>query len=123
MINKENLNSLSDKCILELADASFKHIDEVLLYLSKILDGHLSQVNACKEPEIHKSLSSLRQKVITSLDLISKSTDEYASSGILKGLLECVTMKTLFQKGDSMIIEVLPGNTLKIYGEQPRENK
>jgi hypothetical protein len=109
--------------VLEMADSSFKHIDEVLLYLSKILDSHLSQVNACREPEIHKSLSSLRQKVITSLDLISKSADEYASPGILKGLLECVTMQTLFQKGDSMIIEVLPDNTLKIYGEQPRENK
>jgi hypothetical protein len=85
-----------------------------------MLDSHLSQEKARTEPEIYKSLSSLRLKVIMSLDLFTKSAEEYASPGILKALLECVTMQPLFQKGDSMKIEVLPGNTLRISGELPK---
>ncbi len=119
----ENLNSLSNECLLETADASFKHIDEVLLFLSKISDSRLSQVNASREPAMYKAISSLKLKAIMLSDLTTKSADEYVSPGILKVLLECVTMQTLFQKEDSMIIEVLPDNTLRISGEQTRENE
>jgi hypothetical protein len=72
---------------------------------------------------MYKAISSLKLKAIMLSDLTTKSADEYVSPGILKGLLECVTMQTLFQRGDSIIIEALPDNTLKIYGEQTRENE
>lgn len=120
---KENLTSLTEECVIERTNAGFRHIEEVLQSLSKMLDTFLSQVNDCREPKMFQSLSSLRLKVIMSLDIITKSAEECVSPGILKGLLECVTMQNLFQKGDSMIIEVLPDNTLRISGEHPHESE
>ncbi len=119
---EDKLKSLSYEYILEMSDASFRHIEEELKYLSKRLDSSLFQLNAQKEPEIDKSISSLRLKVVILSDLITKNPEEYVSPTILKALLERFTMQNIFQKGDSIIIEVLPDNTLKIYGEQPREN-
>jgi hypothetical protein len=101
----------------------FKRIEEELESLSKRLDSNVFQLNAQKEPEIDKSISSLKLKVIILLDLITKSPEDYVSPTILKALLERFTMQTLFQRGDSIIIEALPDNTLKIYGEQTRENE
>ena len=55
-------------------------------------------------------------------DLIPKSAEEFESLDILKVLLEGVTVKSIFQKGDSVKIEVLEDNALKISGEQPKGN-
>lgn len=120
---EENLNSLSDEYMLEMSDASFRHIEAVLQYLSKIFDSYLSQVNASGEPTMYKTISSLKLKTLMLSELSTKNAVAYASPGILKALLEGLTVQTLFQKGDSIIIDVLPDTTLKIYGEQPRENK
>lgn len=119
----DNLNSSSGEFILEMADASFQHIDYVLQFVSKMLDNDSFQVNASREPEIYKALRSRTTKAMMLSDLITKSAEEFVSPGILKVLLECVTAQTLFQKGDSMIIEVLPDNTLRIFGEQPKGDK
>jgi hypothetical protein len=56
-------------------------------------------------------------------DLIPKSAEEFESLDILKVLLEGVTVKSIFQKGDSVKIEVLEDNALKISGERTRENE
>jgi hypothetical protein len=56
-------------------------------------------------------------------DLIAKSAEDYVSLNILKVLLEGETVHNIFQQGDSVKIEVLADNALKIYGEQPRENE
>jgi hypothetical protein len=120
---RENLNSSPSECMLEVTDASFKHIDDVLQFVSKILDDHSFQVDASREPEIYKALRSRTIKAMMLSALITKSAEEFISPGILKVLLECVTAQTLFQKGDSMIIEVLPDNTLRISGEHPKGDK
>jgi hypothetical protein len=87
-----------------------------------MLDNRLFQINTHREPEIYKALSSRTLKAIMLSDLITKSAEEYVSPDILKVLLERGAMQKIFKKGDSIIIEVLPDNTLKIYGEQSKEN-
>jgi hypothetical protein len=56
-------------------------------------------------------------------DLISRSAEEYVSLDILKVLLEGESVHNIFQKGDSVEIEELPDNALKISGEQRRGNE
>ena len=119
---KEKINSLSNGYMFETSDANFRHIEEELKSLSKRFDSYIFQLNAQREPEIDKSISSLKLKVTILSDLITKNPEDYVSPTILKALLERFTMQNIFQKGDSIIIEVLPNNTLKIYGEQPRES-
>ncbi len=96
---KENLKSPSDEDMFEIADASFKHIDESLLSLSKMLDNHLSQVNARREPKMYATLSAQTLKAIMLSDLITKSAEEYVSLDILKVLLEGETVHNIFQEG------------------------
>ncbi len=119
---KENLNSLSDEYMLEITDASFRHIDEVLISLYKILDNYLSQINVLREPKMFAALSSKTLKVATLSDLVTKSAEEFESLDILKVLLEGKTVHNIFQEGDSVKIEMLGDNALKISGERPREN-
>jgi hypothetical protein len=109
--------------MLEIADASFRHIDESLLSLSKMLDSNLSQVNARREPKMYAALSAQTLKAIMLSDLITKSAEEYVSLDVLKVLLEGETVNNIFQRGDSIKIEVLPDNTLRISGERPRGSK
>jgi hypothetical protein len=52
-------------------------------------------------------------------DLITKNAEEFESLDILKVLLEGVTVHDIFKEGDSVKIEVLEDNTLRISGEQP----
>lgn len=120
---KENLNSLSDEYMLEITDASFRHIDEVLISLYKILDNYLSQINVLREPKMFAALSSKTLKVATLSDLVTKSAEEFESLDILKVLLEGKTVHNIFQEGDSVKIEMLGDNALKISGERPRENE
>jgi len=120
---KENLNSLSDEYMLEITDASFRHIDEVLISLYEILDNYLFQINVRLEPKILATLSSKTLKVAMLSDLVTKSAEEFESLDILKVLLEGETVKSIFQKGDSVKIETLEDNALKISGERPRGNE
>ena len=120
---KENLNSPSDEYMIEITDATFRHMDEVLLSISTMLDDHLSQINVCREPKMYGIFSALTLKAIMLSDLIAKSAEDYVSLNILKVLLEGETVHNIFQQGDSVKIEVLADNALKIYGEQPRENE
>ncbi len=120
---KENLTSLSDEYMIGITDASYRHIDEILNSLSIMLENHLSQVNARREPKIYGVLSSLTLKTIMLSDLITQSAEEYVSLDILKVLLEGVAVHDIFQKGDSVKIEVLEDNALKISGEQTREKR
>ncbi len=120
---KENLNSLSDEYMLEITDASFRHIDEVLISLYEILDNYLSQINVLREPKMFAALSSKTLKVATLSDLVTKSAEEFESLDILKVLLEGKTVHNIFQEGDSVKIEMLGDNALKISGERPRENE
>jgi hypothetical protein len=66
--------------------------------------------------------SALTLKAIMLSDLIAKSAEDYVSLNILKVLLEGETVHNIFQEGDSVKIEVLEDNALKISGEKPREN-
>jgi len=109
---KENLNSLSNRYMLELADASFKDIDEVLLSLANRLDSHLSRVNIRREPKMYGVISSLTLKALILSDLITKSAEEYESLDILKVLLDGET--DIFRKGHSVKIEKLADDTLRI---------
>jgi hypothetical protein len=120
---KENLNSLSDEYMLEITDVSFRHIDEVLISLYEILDNYLFQINVPQEPKMFAALSSKTLKVAMLSDLVTKSAEEFESLDILKVLLEGQTVKSIFQKGDSVKIEMLGDNALKISGEQPRGNE
>ena len=115
---KENLNSLSDEYMLEITDASFRHIDEVL-----ILDNYLSQINVRREPKMFAAVSSKTLKVAMLSDLVTKSAEEFESLDILKVLLEGETVHSIFQEGDSVKIEMLGDNALKISGERPRGNE
>jgi hypothetical protein len=117
---KKNLMSLSDEYMLGITDATVRHIEELLLSLSKMLDNHLCLVNPHREPKMYKALSAQTLKMIMLSDLITKSAEEYESLDILKVLLEGVTVHDIFQEGDSVKIEVLQDNTLKISGEQTR---
>jgi hypothetical protein len=56
-------------------------------------------------------------------DIISKSAEEYVSLDILKVLLEGTTVYNIFKEGDSVKIEALGDNALKISGEQSGENR
>ncbi len=117
---RENLNSLSDEYMLEITNDSFRHIDELLLSSSQMLESHLCQVNVRREPKMYAALSAQILKIVTLSDLITKSPEEYVSLNILKVLLEGITVKNIFQEGDSVKIEVLEDNALKISGEQPK---
>jgi hypothetical protein len=55
---RKNLNSSSDEYMLEITDASFRHIDELLMYSSKMLDSHLCQV------KFVESLKCIRQSML-----------------------------------------------------------
>ncbi len=120
---EEKSNSVSDEYIIEIADASFGYIDEVLFSLSKMLDNHLSQEKARREPKTYELLSSRRLKVVMVSELMAKRAEEYVSPAILKVLLESLTVRDIFHKGDSIKIDVLPDNTLRISGERPRGNE
>jgi hypothetical protein len=120
---KENLNSLSDEYMLEITDASFRHIDEVLISLYEILDNYLSQINGRREPKMFAAVSSKTLKVAMLSDLVTKSAEEFESLDILKVLLEGETVHSIFQEGDSVKIEMLGDNALKISGERPRGNE
>jgi hypothetical protein len=67
---------------------------------------------------MYAALSSETLKVATLSDLVTKSAEEYVSLNILKVLLEGETVHNIFQKGDSVKIEILGDNALKISGEQ-----
>jgi len=109
--------------MLEITDASFRHIDELLMSSSQMLDNHLCQVNVRREPKMYKAITAQILKALMLSDLISKSAEEFESLNILKVLLEGVTVKSIFQKGDSVKIETLEDNALKISGERPRGNE
>ena len=115
---RDNLNSLSYEYMLEIIDSSFRHIDELLLSLSKILDSNLYQVNVRRGPKMYKAINAQILKAIMLSDLISKGAEEFESLNILKVLREGVTANNIFQDGDSVKIELLEGNALKISGEQ-----
>ncbi len=110
---RENLNSASCEYILDITDASIRHIDGLLSSLSKMLDNHLFQMNTRRESKMHLALTEEAIKVVILSDLIAKSAEEYTDPSILKGMLECVTMQTL-REGDSILIEVLHDNTLRL---------
>jgi hypothetical protein len=120
---RDHLNSLPNGYMLELADANFKDIDEVLLSLANRLDSHLFRVNVRREPKMHKTITAQILKALMLSDLISKSAEEFESLDILKVLLEGATANNIFQEGDSVKIEMLGDNALKISGEQPRGNE
>jgi hypothetical protein len=88
-----------------------------------MLDDHSFRVNVSREPKIYESLRSQTLKAMMLSDLITKSAEKFISPGIIKVLLECMTAQNIFQKRDSMISEVLPDNTLRISGEQPKGDK
>lgn len=75
---EKNSNSLSDEYMLEVADASFNHIDEILQSVSKVLDNHLFQENPCREPKTDEALRSRALKATMLSDLVSKITVEDA---------------------------------------------
>ena len=79
---RKNLNSSSDEYMLEITDASFRHIDELLMYSSKMLDSHLCQVNVRREPKMHKAINAQILKALMLSDLITKSAEEFKSLDI-----------------------------------------
>ena len=116
---RENLNLLSDEYMLELADDTFRHIDEELLSLASMLDSHLSKGNACRKPRMYGVISSLTLKAFMLSDLITKSAKEYVSLDILKVLLEDET--DIFHEGNSVKIETLADDSLRISAVNKRE--
>jgi hypothetical protein len=67
---------------------------------------------------MYKAINAQILKAIMLSDLISKGAEEFESLNILKVLREGVTANNIFQDGDSVKIELLEGNALKISGEQ-----
>jgi len=101
---EENLKSLSDEYKLAIIDKDFAYIENLLGSLSEMLDS--------QEPETNPKLQAAYLKVLTLLDLISKSAEEFESLDILKVLLDGST--NIFQGGKSVKIETLEDGTLRI---------
>jgi hypothetical protein len=80
---RENMNSLSDEYMLKIIDSSFRHIDELLMSSSKMLDNHLCHVNVRREPTMYKAITAQILKALMLSDLISKSAEEFESLYIL----------------------------------------
>lgn len=101
---EENLKSLSDEYKLAKINTTFEYIENLL--------GSLSEGWDSQEPETNPELQAAFLKVLTLLDLISKSAVEFVSLDILKVLLEGET--NIFKDGKSVKIETLEDGALRI---------
>ena len=88
MEKKEDSNSSSDECMIKITNATFGHINELLSYVSEILDSKLFQIDSLKESKRYIAINSLLEKTTMLSELCIKSEESFDPINMIRLFLE-----------------------------------